>query len=65
MKQIQYDGPKSVCLCADGPNSNHAGAGPATGHGYCTVEGCPCVKFTWDHFTPEFEAIVKAERAER
>lgn len=43
-------GGKSVCLCkhlGDGSKSEHAGL---IGHGYCTVPGCLCPKFSWRRF---------------
>ena len=43
-------GGKSVCLCkhlGDGSKSEHAGL---IGHGYCTVPGCRCPKFSWRRF---------------
>jgi hypothetical protein len=45
------EAPQSVCRCrhtGDGPESQHAGT---IGYGYCTVEECPCTKFTWIEFT--------------
>ena len=43
-------GGKSVCRCkhlGDGSKSEHAGL---IGHGYCTVSGCRCQKFSWRRF---------------
>ena len=48
-------GGKSVCRCkhlGDGSKSEHAGL---IGHGYCTVPGCRCQKFSWRRFIYEKE----------
>jgi hypothetical protein len=48
-------GGKSVCRCkhlGDGSKSEHAGL---IGHGYCTVPGCRCQKFSWRRFIWEEE----------
>lgn len=51
------EGGKSYCECGhrgDGPNSQHEDRTKyAPGHGKCTVEGCACTKFGWDHWVAD------------
>jgi hypothetical protein len=53
---------KSFCKCGhlgDGAGSAHRndyGPNLSPGHGACMLPDCPCTKFTWKRFTPEFEA---------
>lgn len=59
-KKLGFHGPKSVCTCGhsgDGPNSLHSDRvnGVSPGHGACLMESCPCQKFTWHSFTPEYK----------
>jgi len=56
--------PRSYCACGhtgDGPQSQHApiafahpNALRGEGAGQCTVRDCPCKRFTWTCFRPEY-----------
>ncbi len=66
---LVYDKPKSICGCGhtgDGPNSMHADL-VQRGHGHCIGNRkgrkCQCERFTWDHWTARFAAILKRNTA--
>jgi hypothetical protein len=56
---VPFYGPKSICYCG------HTGGGGVSqhadryeqGHGACKIEGCPCVQFTWEKWTPEYKRL--------
>jgi len=63
----QYGKPCSMCTCGhtgDGSSSQHHDRLASNGHGACKECGeAGCPMFTWDHFTPEFEAFVATKKS--
>lgn len=59
-----FEGAKSWCTCGhlgDGTKDNTADPmwrsmhGGEIGHGPCLVEGCDCMKFTWERFIQKYQ----------
>lgn len=53
--------PTSACKCGhtgDGANSSHNDS-LALGHGSCRIKDCQCKRFTWSHWLPDFEKLLK------
>lgn len=67
--KLQWIGPASVCDCghlgdcALGKETDKVQHLGLQGHGPCEVLGCPCIKFRWKDWTPEFKEALTREKA--
>lgn len=61
-REYKENHPASICACGhtgDGEGSEHSSSGVwSAGHGACTVDWCPCLRFRWMAFTDDYRNTV-------